>query len=281
MNNIRWGVIGLGRIGRTFCQSIKPVTNASLLAIATKSKNINSLKSAAEISAQYAFKNYSDLLNCDEVDAVYIALPNHLHLEWVQRCLKKGKHVLVEKPAVIHSEQLLQIKNNLEFKNLVFSEAFMYIHHPRIEKLFNFIKEGKIGKPLRMKSSWGFEIFHKSSLLKRTLNFYKPKPSRFKIKHGGGCILDLGCYMTSLSYLISRIFSQKKAMPFSVEKKIHTFANEEVELDASSIIRFENNFCSDIHCSFTTNLNETTFLYGEEGEIRLEDTWSCQSNAFG
>ena len=86
--------------------------------------------------------------------------------------------------------------------------------------------------------------------------------------------------MTSLSYLISRIFSQKKALPFSVEKKIHTFANEEVELDASSIIRFENNFCSDIHCSFTTNLNETTFLYGEEGEIRLEDTWSCQSNGF-
>lgn len=280
MSYIRWGVLGLGHIGQIFCQSIRPVTNATLLAVASKSRNIDSLKTSTQISAQYSFKNYLDLLNCDEVDAVYIALPNHLHMEWIQLCLEHGKHVLVEKPAVIHSAELLQIKNQLEFKNLIFSEAFMYIHHPRIEKLLNFINSGKIGKPVQMKTSWGFEIFRKPSLFKKTINFYKTKPSRFKIKHGGGCILDLGCYMTSLSYLIARIFSEKKEVPFSLENKTYTFANEEVEVDASTTINFANGFRSDIQCSFTTHLDETTFLFGEEGEIRIDDTWSCQSNGF-
>ena len=280
MNKVRWGVLGLGNIGQTFCNSIQPVGNATLQAVASKSKNIDSIHTPKEIPAKYVFTNYSDLLACDQVDAIYIALPNHLHMEWILRSLEHGKHVLVEKPAVIYPDDLLKLKKDFAGKNLIFAEAFMYLHHPRIEMLLNYIEEGKIGKPLRMKSSWGFEIFRKTSPLKKLLHFYKPKPSRFRMNHGGGCILDLGCYMTSLSYIISRIFSKTEGFCFSIEDKKYTYSNEEVELDASATIKFSNGFFSEVHCSFTSNLDENTWIFGEEGKIRLKDTWSCQTNGF-
>ena len=281
MKKIRWGIIGLGNIAKTFALSIQPLENALLIAVA--SKRPDSLKFFQEkynISKKFCFENYSELLLCDEIDAVYIALPNHLHMEWIVGCLEQEKHILVEKPAVTSSKQLATIQKKFDYKNLVFSEAFMYLHHPRVQMLIDYINDGRIGKPLGMKSSLGFKYFNEPSLLKRMLNFYKKKPFRLSKKHGGGCILDLGCYLTSLGTLLSKNSDNSKVFSFSLEKSTSTFAKQEVEIDAATVIKFNNGFFSDIRCSFTEHLDQTTRIWGEGGEIILENTWTCQSNGF-
>ena len=281
MKKIRWGILGLGNIARTFADSTRPIKNASVFALASKSlRNINQFKEEYNISTKFCFSNYADLLRCEEIDAVYIALPNHLHAEWISRCIDFEKHILVEKPAVLSSDELKLVQDKLIQQNLIFSEAFMYLHHPRMQMLLTGIKDGMIGKPLGMKSSFGFEVFLKPSPLHRLLNCYKSKSLRLSKSHGGGCILDLGCYLTSFATLLSKCTNDGTEPSFSFQKMNTTFDKQEVEVDASTTIRFENGFTAEIRCSFTEHLDQTTKIWGENGEINLEDTWSCQSEGF-
>lgn len=281
MKKIRWGILGLGNIAKTFADSTRPIKNASIFAVASKSlRNINQFKEEYNISSKFCFSNYVDLLRCEEIDAVYIALPNHLHAKWISRCIDFEKHILVEKPAFISSDELKLVQDKLIRQNLIFSEAFMYLHHPRMQMLLASIKDGMIGKPLGMRSSFGFEVFLKPSPLQRLLNCYKSKPLRLSKSHGGGCILDLGCYLTSFATLLSKLSNEGAETSFSLQNINSTFDKQEVEVDASTTIRFENGFTSEIRCSFTEHLDETTKIWGENGEVSLEDTWTCQSDGF-
>jgi predicted dehydrogenase len=281
LKNIRWGILGLGNIAKTFADSTCTVKNASVFALASKRlRNIIQFKEEYNISSKFCFSNYADLLRCEEIDAVYIALPNHLHAEWISRCIDFKKHILVEKPAVIFPDQLELFQDKLIQQNLIFSEAFMYLHHPRMQMLLASIKDGMIGKPLGMRSSFGFEAFLKPSPLQRLLNCHKSKPLHLSKSHGGGCILDLGCYLTSFATILSKYTNGGAKPSFSFQNMDTTFDKQEVEVDASTTIKFENGFTSEIRCSFTEHLDQSTKIWGENGEISLEDTWSCQSDGF-
>lgn len=281
MKKIRWGILGLGNIAKTFANSTRPVKNASVFAVASKSlKKITQFKEEYNISSGFCFNNYSALLQCEEIDAVYIALPNHLHAEWISQCINFEKHILVEKPAAISVDQLKIVQDKLIQHNLVFSEAFMYLHHPRMQMLLARIKDGMIGKPLGMRSSFGFEVFLKPSPLQRVLSCYKSKPLHLSKRHGGGCILDLGCYLTSFATLLSKLSNAGTEPSFSFQNMNSTFDKQEVEVDASTTIRFDNGFSSEIRCSFIEHLGQTTKIWGDNGEVRLENTWTCQSDGF-
>ena len=144
MKKIRWGILGLGNIAKTFADSTRPVKNASIFALASKSlKNINQFKEEYNVSSEFCFNNYSALLRCEEIDAVYIALPNHLHAEWISRCIDFEKHILVEKPATISSDQLIIVQNKLIHQNFDRSKLLKYLkkfiksNHPCTFKYWN------------------------------------------------------------------------------------------------------------------------------------------------
>ena len=89
MEKINWGILGLGEIAHKFSTSFLETTNAKLLAVA--SRNINKLKKFKEqfnIEPKYLFNSYEDLINCKEIDIVYIALPNSLHHDWIIKSIK-------------------------------------------------------------------------------------------------------------------------------------------------------------------------------------------------
>ena len=87
-----------------------------------------------------------------------------MHYEWIIKCLKKRKKVLVEKPATINSQQIENIKKLFGLENFFITEGFVYLYHPQIKKDLELINQGMIGKLISMESSFGKNLLTKKNI---------------------------------------------------------------------------------------------------------------------
>ena len=186
MEEINWGVIGLGNIAEKFIEGFKNVENAKLKAIASKNRDkLDKFKKRFNLDENYCFSNYADLIESNDIDIVYITLPHSMHYENILKCFKKNKNVIVEKPAVISLEQIKNLKNNFN-KKIFFAEAFMYRYHPQITKVIELIKKNYIGNLTEMKSYYGINLMKKKFLYFFTKNKRIDKNHRLFNKKLGG-----------------------------------------------------------------------------------------------
>ena len=136
MKQINWGIIGLGAIAFKFAEGFKFSDKAKLLAIA--SKNLTKLKKFQKefnIDNNYCFNNYENLLKSNNIDIIYIALPTSFHYEWINKCLEKGKKVLVEKPATMNSSEIIEIKKITLIKKFFSLKLLCIFIIPKLKKL--------------------------------------------------------------------------------------------------------------------------------------------------
>ena len=275
MQKVNWGIIGLGKIALKFSEGFKNIDNAKLLGISSKdNKKLKKFKEDFKIENNFCFNNYENLLECKDIDIIYIALPNSLHHEWIIKCIKKEKKILVEKPATLNLSQMKDVQNKLLNKNLLFTEAFMYRYHPQIIKVIKLIRENAIGKLISMESFFGMDILTKKNLFgfkkRKKLN----KDNRLYNKDlGGGAILDLGCYPVSISQLIASLIPDIDCNSIKVLNKKKEIGFTGVDLDSYVELQFDNKFKSKIGASFTKNLGKETRIIGEKGELLIENTW--------
>ncbi|MBA2332432.1 MAG: Gfo/Idh/MocA family oxidoreductase [Actinobacteria bacterium] len=101
---------------------------------------------------------YDALLEDDEVDAIYISLPNGLHHEWTLRALTAGKHVLCEKPYSRRPAEVEEAWGVADEAGLVVAEAFMHRHHPQTQRVSALVESGAIGRLLAVKTTFGFPL---------------------------------------------------------------------------------------------------------------------------
>ena len=275
MGNINWGILGLGDIAHTFSKGFEETSNAKLLAVASKDlEKLNKFKNKFNIENKFLFNNYEDLINCNEVDIIYIALPNFLHHHWALKCIRNKKHVLVEKPVTLNLKEIKNIKKNLNDEKIFFGEAFMYRYHPQIEAVLEVIRNNDIGNLLNMKSQFGNNL-----LSKRKFWFFNkkkkidPNSRLFSKKLGGGCILDLGCYPSSFSLLISSLASKKDKPEIKVLNVFREIGETNVDVDSYAKVIFGDNFFSEIYASFKKDLGRKTEIHGEKGSIVINDSW--------
>ena len=162
MENINWGILGLGDIAHTFSKGFEETSNAKLLAVASKDpEKLNKFKDKFNVENKFLFNDYEDLINCKEVDIIYIALPNFLHHHWALKSIRNKKHTLVEKPVTLNLKEIENIKKNLNGEKIFFGEAFMYRYHPQIETILDIIRNNDIGNLLNMKSKFGTNLLSK------------------------------------------------------------------------------------------------------------------------
>ena len=275
MKQVRWGIIGLGNIALKFAEGFQYTKNAKLFAISSRSESkLMTFKNKFKIDDNYCFSNYESLLECKDLDIIYIALPNSFHHEWIIKSINKGKNILVEKPATLNFSQMENIKNNLKDKNIFFSEAFMYRYLPQIPKVLDLLKNNVIGKLVSMNSFIGKDIVSKKKIfgikLKKKLN----KNNRLYNKElGGGAILDLGCYPVSMSILIASLIPKFDFNKIKVLNKKKDIGLTGVDMNSFAELEFGNNFKSTIGTSFTQDLGKKTKIIGSKGELIIEDTW--------
>ena len=279
MAQVKWGIIGLGNIALKFSEGFQYTKNAKLFAISSRNKNkLQAFKNKFQIDDNYCFTNYDSLLECKDLDIIYIALPHSLHYEWVMKSIEKEKNILVEKPATVNFLQMENIKNNLKNKNIFFSEAFMYRYHPQISKVVDLLKNNVIGNLVSMESLFGFDALGRKKIFGIKLNKLKKKPNRnnrlYNKELGGGAILDLGCYPVSFSILIASLISKFDFIKTKVLNKKKEIGPTGVDMNSFAELDFGNNFRSTIGVSFTQNLGNKTKIIGTKGELVLEDTWS-------
>lgn len=187
MQKIRFGVLSTAKIARE--KVIPAIQKSDLCEItAIASRNEETARSVAEsLSIPKAYGSYKALLAAKDIDAVYIPLPNHLHVEWAIKALGAGKHVLCEKPIgmnTIEANDLINAEGR--YPDLKIMEAFMYRHHPQWIEVKRLVDTGEIGE-LRTIQSF-FSYFNDD-----------PDNIRNKADMGGGAMMDIGCYAISLS----------------------------------------------------------------------------------
>lgn len=275
MKKINWGVIGLGNIAQKFLESFSEVKNANLVAIASNDKyKLEENKSKFNINKDFAFNDYEELIMCNKVDIVYISLPNSLHFFWIKKCIENKKKFLVEKPATLNFQEAINLKSIIKNNNLFFAEGFMYRYDPLIIKIIDLIKSNEIGDLISLESSFGVNILTKKNFLlfkkKRKIN----KNSRqFNKQLGGGCILDLGCYPTSLTILMASLIKNLDYTNFEIKVLNREIGETDVDINSEAEIIFQNGFKSNVKASFKNNLGNNTLVKGKNGEINIKNTF--------
>lgn len=267
---MNWGIIGLGYMAKNFTQSIKEL-NASTIIGASSRSFLKLIKYGFRNKIRYEnlYKNYEKILECKEIDNIYISTVNSTHHNLIINCIKAGKNILCEKPFVVNLEEANNIKNKLKNSNIFFLEAIPYIVHPQILEVLKLLKNNVIGKITNIKSNFGSD---------------KGPPSKakrlFNKDLGGGAILDLGCYPISISNIIANYDSNKEQM-IPVIKNVSGESHKlGIDLNAKAELTYDNSIISEISVSLNKDLDNTTEIIGTEGIIKILNPWTPGKKSF-
>jgi predicted dehydrogenase len=180
------GILGYSDIARRkFIPALLSSSVAFLCAIA--SRNAETIRETTK-SLKIPVISYDELLASNEIDLVYISLPNHMHEEWTIKALQAGKHVICEKPLALSSDSIKRMIACAEQNGLLLFENLMFLHHPQHSAVKNLINKGSIGKIVSLRSVFGFPML-------ASVNF------RMNPAMGGGAFNDLSRYPISTALL--------------------------------------------------------------------------------
>jgi len=248
---VKWGILSTASIGTE--QVIPAMIKGEycdVLAIASRSKDAAE-RVAERLAIPIAYGSYDDLLMNPEIEAVYIPLPNHLHVPWSIKALKAGKHVLVEKPIGLSSEDGRRLLDeSLKYPKLKVMEAFMYRHHPQWVKAKEMVDSGIIGRLKTIQSSFSFFDDHPESIVN-------------KKAYGGGSLMDIGCYSISLSRFLFN------AEPTKVHSTIEVHPEFKTDTQATAMLEFEQGTSSFFSSTLMSD-NQQVEVFGTQGKIEFE-----------
>ncbi|MGG1397260.1 Gfo/Idh/MocA family oxidoreductase [Bacillus salipaludis] len=248
MGKVRWGIVSTADIARTqVIPAILHAGNAELAAIASLSGRAQ--KTALEFNIPNHYDDYEEMLANPEIDAVYIPLPNHLHKQWVIEAAKQGKHVMVEKPAALSAEDVVEMVNVCRENNVKFMEAFMYQFHPQHQRVREILASGEIGEVKLMRASFSFFLEQKDGNI------------RMDKAKGGGSIYDLGCYC------IHAIRNVLDSEPVTVESYAEFDSQTGVDVSAIGVLKLENGAKAVFDCSFEMAFKHEYEIVGTKGRI--------------
>src|SRR5437016_325986 len=183
-----WGIISTADINRKLIPGAQASPRVELIAVASRDQR-RADDYAREWGIERAYGSYDELLEDDDIEAVYISLPNSLHCEWSIRCVDTGKHVLCEKPMSRHARDVEEAFDAAERADRILMEAFMYRHHPQAVRLEQLVGEGAIGELRLVRSCFSYAL-------------YDPSNIRLRRDVEGGSLMDVGCYCVSGSRLL-------------------------------------------------------------------------------
>ena len=251
INKVRWGILSTAKIGR---EKVIPAMQAgnycSIDAIASRDRE-QATATAALLGIPKAYGSYEALLNDAAIDAVYIPLPNHLHVPWAIKALEANKHVLCEKPIGLSAFEAKQLQLAASQKpHLKVMEAFMYRFHPQWQHAKKLVQNDSIGKLKTIQSFF---------------SYYNDDAANIRNQQGigGGGLMDIGCYGISLSRFI---FDEE---PTSVIGVLEFDPVLKTDSRASGILNFTNGSAS-FTCSTQLVSYQRVNIFGTQGRIEIE-----------
>jgi predicted dehydrogenase len=249
---LRWGVLGASNIARVaVIPAIQASENGRVVALATRS--VTAAEGFRALGIERIHAGYEALLADPGVDAVYIPLPNSMHLEWARRAAEAGKAILCEKPMALDAVEAKQLAELCGRRKVPLMEAFMYRFHPQTRRVHQLVRDGAIGELREVRAHLSVNI----------LSDPDPANIRFDPKLGGGSLLDMGCYTVDLS---RQLFSET---PRRVHAWSHIDPKLGVDISMAAILEFSGGRVALPSCSFLAGAQGTYIVVGTKGVIEV------------
>jgi xylose dehydrogenase (NAD/NADP) len=256
---LRLGLLSTADINRSLLGGARVAEGVEVVAVASRSRE-RAEAYAAQHGLGRAHGSYEALLEDPGVDAVYVPLPNSLHVPWSIRALEAGKHVLSEKPLTRRTEEAEAAFDAADRAGLVLAEAFMWRHHAQAHKLRELVAEEAVG-PLRMiRAGFSFDIFAGRD---------RAGDVRLQAGLDGGALMDVGCYCVSAMRLLA-------GEPEAVAAH-QVLGGDGVDVRLSATLRFAGDVLGVLDCGI--DMVPTAFLevVGTKGSLFLGDPWHSRS----
>ncbi|MFH2073582.1 MAG: Gfo/Idh/MocA family oxidoreductase, partial [Actinomycetota bacterium] len=251
MRNLRWGVISTADIGVTkVIPALQHADRCEVVAIASRDAG-RATAAAARLGIPKAYGTYQELLDCEEVEAVYIPLPNDAHAEWTIRAAAAGKHILCEKPLALTTAQAEEMAAACSTAGVELAEAFMYRHHPSWVEAVRLVRSGVIGQLQAVQSFF---------------SYYNDDPAdiRNQVERGGGATMDIGCYCINLSRMLF------DAEPTRIESLVRRDPEMGIDIATSALLEFPGGGQSEFTCSIRAEPDQRVHIFGTSGRIEIE-----------
>jgi xylose dehydrogenase (NAD/NADP) len=248
--SLRWGILSTANITNKLLES-----GHDQEFVAVGSRDLARASTfAEEHGLARAHGSYEDLLADPEVDAIYNPLPNALHVEWSIKALRAGKHVLCEKPMSRHPEDVERAFDVAEEEGLVLEEAFMWRHHPQLQRARDLIAAGDVGELRVIRAAFAF-------------NAGNPDDIRLQADLEGGGLMDVGCYCVSGCRALA------SAEPVRGYAEYVPGGNGGVDIALSATLRFPGDVIAHFDCGLSYVGGGQLEAVGSEGSLFLSDPW--------
>ncbi|MGB2874779.1 MAG: Gfo/Idh/MocA family oxidoreductase [Gaiellaceae bacterium] len=256
--SVAWGLLSTARINRPIIEAARESNRVDVIAVASRDA-ARAEAYAREHGIDRSYGSYEALLEDPDVEAVYISLPNSLHVDWTLRALDAGKHVLCEKPFSRHPDQVEEAFDRAESTGLVLSEGFMWRHHPQANRLAELVSEGAIGRLRLVRAAFSFPL----------AAVHGPNDARFDPDLDGGSLMDVGCYCLSVIRLLSgepeRLLGQQVIGPTGVD------------VCFAATLAFGDDRLAHFDCGFVLPSRAELEVVGEEASLFTADPFHIRS----
>ena len=253
MEPVRWGILSTARINHAVIVPARATEKAVVIAVASRDL-ARAETYAREQGIERPYGSYEALLADDDVEAVYVSLPNALHVPWTIKALEAGKHVLCEKPLGRDPESVEDAFDTADREGRLLMEAFMYRHHPQTQKLKTLVASGAVGELRQIRTAF-------------TYTLDDPNDVRWRPELGGGSLLDLGCYCISVSRLLGgepeRVYGRQRLAPTGID------------VGFTATLEFPDEVSAQFNCAFDLPAESYVEAIGATGKARIVEPFGC------
>ena len=246
MSRVRWGLLGTARINRRLIPAMRASARSTIVAIASRTPE-RAAAHAREWDIPAAMGSYEALLQRDDVDAVYIPLPNSLHVEWTLKAIAAGKHVLCEKPIATSAADVDRIADAASRGGVVVEEGFMYRHEPLTATVADLVSDGAVGAVRTIVSGFTYAQSRANDV-------------RLVQSLGGGALWDVGCYPVSYACLLT---GRAHVGAAGVARVTDSGVDEEL----TGVLRFPAGITASIYAGFRAAHRTWLEVIGSEGSL--------------
>jgi D-xylose 1-dehydrogenase (NADP+, D-xylono-1,5-lactone-forming) len=250
---VRWGIISTARINDKFIAGARQSSALEILAVASRQRD-SAERYAADNGIERAYGGYDALLADPDIDAVYISLPNSMHVEWTVKALEAGKHVLCEKPMGRRAADVQMAFDVAEREGRLLMEAFMYRHNPQTRRLVELLEAGAVGRVRLIRSAFSFAAGD-------------PGDVRLSRELEGGALMDVGCYCVSAARLVAGEPVHVRAEQIS--------GGDGVDVRLVATMRFADDVLAHFDAGLALDTRDALEVVGDEGTLFLDDPWHC------
>jgi D-xylose 1-dehydrogenase (NADP+, D-xylono-1,5-lactone-forming) len=253
--SVKWGLLSTALINEAILAGAAETSDVDVIAVASRDEE-RARSYADEQGIERSYGSYEGLLADPDVEAVYVSLPNRLHVEWTLKALESGKHVLVEKPFSKHPDQVEEAFNRADAAGLVLSEGFMWRHHPQTRRLVELVREGVAGRVRLVRTTFAFDLATERGT----------GDTRFDPALDGGALMDVGCYCISGLRLVA-------GEPIRARGE-QVLGPSGVDVVFTGALAFADGVLGHFDCGFVVPRRAGLEVVGEEATIVVPDPFT-------